>query len=47
MKHRNGNLELAVEDLMASTASCCASDPGPDPTWDPDELPQDDESITS
>ena len=32
--------ELFLQDLVRTAASCGAADPGPDPTWDPDEWPE-------
>ncbi|MEM9457850.1 MAG: hypothetical protein AAGF11_26965 [Myxococcota bacterium] len=33
---------LSLDDLIPEIATCGGLDPGPDPTWDPDEFPDDD-----
>jgi hypothetical protein len=33
--------ELRLSDLTSVVGTCFASDPGPDPTYDPDEIPPD------
>jgi hypothetical protein len=33
--------ELYMENLLPDMATCVGFDPGPDPTWDPDEFPDD------
>jgi hypothetical protein len=34
---------LFLEDLHRDMATCVFLDPGPDPTWDPGEWPEEDE----
>lgn len=36
--------ELARTDYLVAACSCGVVDPGPDPTWQPDEIPPDGES---
>ncbi|MCA9709700.1 MAG: hypothetical protein KDK70_27930 [Myxococcales bacterium] len=31
--------DLQLEDLLPDMMTCGSLDPGPDPTWDPDEFP--------
>lgn len=35
--------ELPLNDLLPAMATCGGGDPGPDPTWDPDKLPDEEE----
>lgn len=35
--------DLLLSDLIPSLATSGIADPGPDPTWDPDYFPPDDE----
>jgi hypothetical protein len=39
--------KLHVRDLVSVTANCLGSDPGPDPTWYPDEWPTESDMRTS
>ncbi len=34
---------VLVDELLGVMSTCGGLDPGPDPTWDPDEIPAEDE----
>jgi hypothetical protein len=40
---RRGIDKLSLSDLLPAMAACAGWDPGPDPTWDPDSLPDEEE----